>query len=99
MKKTFVITVLSLMALTVAFAEPMAMLGKIKSVTMGQNGAKSQIAIVDSLGKVSNLTLSATTMITDKSGQKLTVDKLAQGEQVSAKVDATQDAVSIQVQS
>lgn len=94
MKKFTSVLALGLLASTVAFAEPAMIMGKIKAIELG---AKPQVTIVDAQGKESKLMLSHNTSISDKSGNKLTANKLAAGEQVNVKAEGNA-ASTIQVE-
>ena len=92
MKKATLVAVLVLFASTAAFAEtaigvPQMLMGKIKTVTLGNNqpGTLSEVVIVDAAGKESHMALTPKTTVSDKTGAKLTADKLAAGESVRIK--------------
>ena len=68
-------------------------LGTVKLVTLedASKGVKSEIVITDDLGKEMKFTVVPTSVISDKEGKLVTLDKVTSGEKVSVQYTVTKD--------
>ena len=76
-------------------------MGKVKSVTLADaaKGVKPEIVVIDEAGKDMALMVMPATVITDKEGKVVTLDKVANGSSVRVKYNGdTKEAVKIRMQ-
>lgn len=79
---------------SVAVADQSVM-GKVQSVTLGDAAKKvnAEIVIVDKMNKEQKIAVMPATVITDKEGKMVTLDKVANGTSVSVKYMVTKEGV------
>jgi hypothetical protein len=81
-------------------SEPaMAISGKVSFVTLGDvsKATKSEIVLLDDSGKEVKMRVSNMAVMTDKDGNRISLDKISSGQSVSVKYRTTKEGIRVAV--